>query len=157
MQEGGVHVIWEKQSPGVRPVHRLGATHVRHLCSKEGARPLTCASMCVLTWHEPVPPHLPLFMSDDAGVGGRGPKLQEGSVRLRAGGQGGQREPETTWGHLFTASELPGPARKIPGPKEPEKDPLACQQIIRGSTCRAEKGGSTLSIRWQGWMGSGSD
>lgn len=67
-----------------------------------------CVYLLGKSWY----PHT-LYMSDAEGVGGRGPKLQEGSVRQREG----HRESERAWRSLFTASEFLGPALKNPWPQ----------------------------------------
>lgn len=85
VQEGGVHVVWAKPSRGVQPVHRLGDTRVRHPCSKERVRPLTCAPMCVLTWHEPVPPY-PVHVRCERG-GRQGAKIAGRLSKMKGGAE----------------------------------------------------------------------
>ena len=59
----------------------------------------------------PAPAHThPLYASGDGPGGRQGPELPGGSIRLEGGA-------ETAW------EGLGSPPLRIPGPKEPEKDP----------------------------------
>lgn len=90
----------------------LGVRCVSSICAPRSEASHMCVH--VYTWQEPTPSlprHThPLYASGDGAGGRQGPELPEGSIRLEGGA-------ETAW------EGLGSPPLRIPGPKEPEKDP----------------------------------
>ena len=96
-------------------------SHVCQVFVLQGVRPLTCVSTCILGKSQPHPcpgTHPPpRYASGDAADGRQGPELPGRSIRLEGGA-------ETAW------EGLGSPPLRMPGPKEPEKDPPDCRKTM---------------------------
>ena len=99
----------------------LGVTCVSSICAPRSEASHMCVH--VYTWQEPTPPlprHTPpppRYASGDAADGRQGPELPGRSIRLEGGA-------ETAW------EGLGSPPLRMPGPKEPEKDPPDCRKTM---------------------------
>lgn len=122
-QEGGRRGELTRSGQSRLQVHTqpvwLGVTCVSSTCAPRSEASHVCVH--VYTWQEPSPPlprHThPLGASGDGAGRRQGPELPGGLIRLEGGA-------ETAW------EGLGSPALRIPGPKEPEKDPPDCQKTM---------------------------
>ena len=117
--KGRTQAIWGKQAAGVHAASVAWSHKCVSTCAPRSEASHTCVH--VYTWQGPIPPlprHThPLGASGDGAGRRQGPELPGGSIRLEGGA-------ETAW------EGLGSPALRIPGPKEPEKDPPDCQKTM---------------------------